>query len=176
MFPLGSALPTAGSRPYRRMIVPDSRNRVRNLGTAWGECFGLSRDRVQRGLTCVRILPLHLQLCLHDPLRSLRPFDSRWAAPGRRSFRRWHGECSSNCKQVGRVDQKRRFGMARSPTAFTFGLLLLVPAGWPTAAAKGSGTVFAADESEITIDEVGPRRQSTARWEWASGRSRRRWQ
>jgi hypothetical protein len=51
-----------------------------------------------------------------------------------------------------------------------------VPAGWPTAAAKRSGTVVAADESEITIDEVGLRRHSTARWEVASGRSRRRWQ
>ena len=43
-----------------------------------------------------------------------------------------------------------------SPMAFAFGLLLLVPAGWATAAEKHSGTVVAADESKITIDEMGP--------------------
>ena len=65
--------------------------------------------------------------------------------------------------------------MALSPMAFTFGLLLLVPAGWPTAAERRSGSAVAADETKITIDEAGPRRQSIARGGSASGRSRRRW-
>ena len=43
-----------------------------------------------------------------------------------------------------------------SPMAFAFGLLLLVPAGWATAAEKHSGVVVAADEGKITIDEMGP--------------------
>ncbi len=46
--------------------------------------------------------------------------------------------------------------MALSTVAFTFGLLLLVPAGWAAAAEKHSGTVVAADETKITIDEMGP--------------------
>jgi hypothetical protein len=46
--------------------------------------------------------------------------------------------------------------MQLSTAAFTFGLLLLVPAGWATAAEKHSGTVVAADDTKITIDEMGP--------------------
>ena len=46
--------------------------------------------------------------------------------------------------------------MQLSTAAFTFGLLLLVPAGWATAMEKHSGTVVTADESKITIDEMGP--------------------
>ena len=46
--------------------------------------------------------------------------------------------------------------MQLSTAAFTFGLLLLVPAGWATAAEKHSGTVVATDDTKITIDEMGP--------------------
>jgi hypothetical protein len=46
--------------------------------------------------------------------------------------------------------------MQLSTAAFTFGLLLLVPSGWAAAVEKHSGTVVAADESKITIDEMGP--------------------
>jgi hypothetical protein len=46
--------------------------------------------------------------------------------------------------------------MQLSTAAFTFGLLLLVPAGWATAMEKHSGTVVAADDTKITIDEMGP--------------------
>lgn len=46
--------------------------------------------------------------------------------------------------------------MQLSAAAFTFGLLLLVPAGWATATEKHSGVVVSADESRITIDEMGP--------------------
>jgi hypothetical protein len=46
--------------------------------------------------------------------------------------------------------------MQLSTAAFTFGLLLLVPAGWATGAEKHSGTVVATDETKITIDEMGP--------------------
>jgi len=51
---------------------------------------------------------------------------------------------------------KRRLAMQLSTAAFTFGLLLLVPAGWATAMEKHSGIVVAADETKITIDEMGP--------------------
>src|SRR6266849_2922380 len=59
---------------------------------------------------------------------------------------------------TGRLQRKRRLEMAPtlSPMAFAFGLLLLVPAGWATAAEKHSGVVVAADEGKITIDEMGP--------------------
>jgi len=46
--------------------------------------------------------------------------------------------------------------MPLSTAAFAFGLLLLVPAGWATAMEKHSGVVVAADDTRITIDEMGP--------------------
>jgi hypothetical protein len=57
----------------------------------------------------------------------------------------------------GRIlKRKRRCAMQLSTAAFTFGLLLVVPAGWATAVEKHSGVVVAADETKITIDEMGP--------------------
>src|SRR6266480_3670119 len=52
--------------------------------------------------------------------------------------------------------KNRRFVMPLSTAAFAFGLLLLVPAGWATAMEKHSGVVVAADDTRITIDEMGP--------------------
>jgi len=46
--------------------------------------------------------------------------------------------------------------MSLSSAAFAFGLLLLVPSGWASAAEKHSGAVVAADETQITIEEMGP--------------------
>ena len=46
--------------------------------------------------------------------------------------------------------------MPLSSAAFAFGLLLLVPSGWAAAAEKHSGAVVAADETQITIAEMGP--------------------
>jgi len=46
--------------------------------------------------------------------------------------------------------------MPLSSVAFAFGLLLVVPSGWAFAAEKHSGAVVAADETEITIEEMGP--------------------
>jgi hypothetical protein len=46
--------------------------------------------------------------------------------------------------------------MALSSMAFTFGLLLLVPTGWASAMEQHSGVVVAVDETQITIDEMGP--------------------
>ena len=46
--------------------------------------------------------------------------------------------------------------MLLSSVAFAFGLLLLVPSGWAFAAEKHSGAVVAADETQITIEEMGP--------------------
>src|SRR6266568_9484917 len=68
--------------------------------------------------------------------------------------RLWHGECSSN--GGGAQSKNRRYAMPLSTAAFAFGLLLLVPAGWATAMEKHSGIVVAADETKITIDEMGP--------------------
>ena len=46
--------------------------------------------------------------------------------------------------------------MPLSSVAFAFGLLLLVPPGWAAATEKHSGAVVAADETQITITEMGP--------------------
>ena len=46
--------------------------------------------------------------------------------------------------------------MTLSSVAFAFGLLLVAPSGWASAAEKHSGTVVAADEAQITIEEMGP--------------------
>lgn len=46
--------------------------------------------------------------------------------------------------------------MPLSSAAFAFGLLLVMPFGWASAAEKHSGTVLAADKTQITIDEMGP--------------------
>ena len=46
--------------------------------------------------------------------------------------------------------------MSLSTAAFAFGLLLLVPPGWAAAMEKHSGAVVAADNSQITIEEMGP--------------------
>jgi len=46
--------------------------------------------------------------------------------------------------------------MPLSSVAFAFGLLLLVPSGWASATVKHSGAVVSADETQITIEEMGP--------------------
>ena len=46
--------------------------------------------------------------------------------------------------------------MSLSSVAFAFGLLLMVPSGWASAAEKHSGAVVAADQTQITIEEMGP--------------------
>ena len=47
--------------------------------------------------------------------------------------------------------------MSLSSVAFAFGLLLMVPSGWASATEKRhSGAVVAADENQITIEEMGP--------------------
>jgi hypothetical protein len=46
--------------------------------------------------------------------------------------------------------------MSLSSVALVFGLLLMVPSGWASAAEKHSGAVVAADETQITIEEMGP--------------------
>lgn len=46
--------------------------------------------------------------------------------------------------------------MALSSVAFAFGLLLLVPSGWASATERHSGAVVAADETQVTIAEMGP--------------------
>ncbi len=46
--------------------------------------------------------------------------------------------------------------MPLSSVAFAFGLLLVVPSGWAFATEKHSGAVVAADETQVTIEEMGP--------------------
>lgn len=46
--------------------------------------------------------------------------------------------------------------MSLSSVAFAFGLFLVVPSGWASAPQKHSGAVVAADETQITIEEMGP--------------------
>jgi hypothetical protein len=58
--------------------------------------------------------------------------------------------------RVVHAQQKRRCAMQLSTAAFMFGLVLLMPSGWAAAMEKHSGTVVAADEAKITIDEMGP--------------------
>lgn len=46
--------------------------------------------------------------------------------------------------------------MSLFSVAFAFSLLLIVPSGWASATEKHSGAVVAADETHITIEEMGP--------------------
>jgi len=46
--------------------------------------------------------------------------------------------------------------MSLSSVAFAFGLFLMIPPGWASATEKHSGVVVAADENQITIEEMGP--------------------
>jgi len=46
--------------------------------------------------------------------------------------------------------------MSLSSMAFALGLFLLVPSGWASAAERHSGVVVEADETRITIEEMGP--------------------
>jgi hypothetical protein len=45
--------------------------------------------------------------------------------------------------------------MSLSSVAFAFGVFLLVPSGWASATEKHSGTIVEADETQITIEEMG---------------------
>jgi hypothetical protein len=69
----------------------------------------------------------------------------------------WLGMANAALRGSGsEIKLTRRCVMPLSSLAFAFGLLLLVPAGWASAAEKHSGTVVAADEAQITIEEMGP--------------------